>query len=373
MPTIASPKSASAVKRSTMNCQLLPPTSSPLQEGMATAENRPRTVKSLVEELASTVNLAVRDIRRVNDNTRTLSLNARIEAARAGIHGAAFGVVASEMQDLSGATAEVADLLASTTNAKISELLDLIGTNIRGTRLSDLALTNIDLIDRCLYERTCDVRWWATDNSLVQALEQQTPESHRHAAERMGVILNAYTVYFDLVLCDTHGRIIASGRPERFHSIGKNVSGSAWFTSAMETHCGDAYGFQSAHFSPLANDQPSLVYSCAVRANGQSNGKILGVLGVIFNWVGLAEPILARIPIDESERTQTHCLIVDSTEKVLASDRGCEEHAVLRLPEFSRVFSQDKGFFISDYHGQQCCIAHAKAPDLRRIQQAGTL
>ncbi len=248
MTTIASPKSTSAVKRSKMDCQVAAPNSSAGPGETATSENRPRTVKSLVEELASTVNLAVRDIRRVNDNTRTLSLNARIEAARAGIHGAAFGVVASEMQDLSGATAEVAELLASTTNAKISELLDLIGTNIRGTRLSDLALTNIDLIDRCLYERTCDVRWWATDNSLVQALEQQTPESFQYASERMGVILNAYTVYFDLVLCDTHGRIIASGRPDRYRSIGKNVSGSVWFTSAMETHSGDAYGFQSASF-----------------------------------------------------------------------------------------------------------------------------
>ena len=30
-------------------------------------------------------------------------------------------------------------------------------------------LTNIDLIDRNLYERSCDVRWWATDSSVVDA------------------------------------------------------------------------------------------------------------------------------------------------------------------------------------------------------------
>ncbi len=257
---------------------------------------RPGSIESLVDELAHAVDSAVEKIRVVNDSTRTLALNARIEAARAGQHGAAFGVVASEMQDLSSRTTEVADLLATTTNAKINELLALIGNNVRGTRLSDLALTNIDLIDRCLYERTCDVRWWATDSSLTGAMQENSDTAYQHASERMGVILGAYTVYFDLVLCDLHGRVVANGRPERFSSVGKNVSGSTWFTSAMATHSGDQFGFQSAHTSELVDGQPSLIYSCTVRENGQANGKVLGVLGVIFNWSSLAGPILRNLP-----------------------------------------------------------------------------
>ncbi len=57
---------------------------------------RPGSVESLVDELAIAVDSALGKIRVVNDSTRTLALNARIEAARAGQHGAAFGVVASE-------------------------------------------------------------------------------------------------------------------------------------------------------------------------------------------------------------------------------------------------------------------------------------
>ncbi len=325
-------------------------------------KQRPQSVEALVQDLATAVNSAVREIRRVNDNTRTLALNARIEAARAGQHGAAFGVVASEMQSLSNATAQVAEVLASTTNVKIADLLALIGSNIRGTRLSDLALTNIDLIDRCLYERTCDVRWWATDNSLTEALHCRTPEAYEYAAQRLGVILNAYTVYHDLVLSDTSGRIVANGRPNQFYSIGSNVSGNPWFSSAMATRSGDEYGFQSAHESSLVGNRPSLIYSCTVRSSGNSNGKVLGVLGVVFNWASLAEPILQKLPIPEEERAHTECLIVDAHGHILASHLGCEEHATIRLPEFSRVLSEEKGFFIADYHGQRCCIAHARAP-----------
>ena len=323
---------------------------------------RSGSIESLVDELATAVESAVGKIRLVNNSTRTLALNARIEAARAGQHGAAFGVVASEMQDLSSRTTEVADLLATTTNVKINELLALIGNNIRGTRLSDLALTNIDLIDRCLYERTCDVRWWATDSSLTEALELDSAEAYQNASQRMGVILNAYTVYYDLVLCDLQGRVVANGRPDRFQSIGKNVSNSAWFSAAMATNSGDQYGFQSAHMSDLVQGQPSLVYSCTVRSGGKAHGDVLGVLGVVFNWGSLAGPILGNLPIAAEEREQTECMIVDASGHILASQAGCEHNTMLHLPEFSRVLSEKKGYFNANYQGRPSCIAHAKAP-----------
>lgn len=321
-----------------------------------------QSLEALVGELAVAVNAAVGNIRRVNSSTHMLALNARIEAARAGAHGAAFGVVASEMQDLSNSTAEVAESLAVTTNDKITDLLTLIGSNIRGTRLSDLALTNIDLIDRCLYERTCDVRWWATDSSLTDGLASHTQEGFDYASQRLGVILNAYTVYHDLVLCDTEGRVVANGRPTQFNSVGQNCSASSWFTSAISTRSGDEYGFQTAHGSGLAGGLPSLIYSCTVREGGQANGKVLGVLGILFNWESLADPILQNLPIDESELAETECFIVDRSGQILASKSGLDVEHELRIPEFSRVTSQKKGFYMADYKGRPCCIAHAAAP-----------
>lgn len=340
----------------------IPSIDSELLQASQSASSRKGGIESLVDDLATAVESAVGKIRAVNSNTRTLALNARIEAARAGQHGAAFGVVASEMQELSSRTTQVADLLATTTNFKINELLGLIGNNIRGTRLSDLALTNIDLIDRCLYERTCDVRWWATDNSLTEAMQANSSEALQHASRRMGVILNAYTVYHDLVLCDLDGRVVANGRPDRFHSVGKSCAGHTWFTSARGTFSGDQFGFQSAHMSDLVEGQPSLIYSCTVREGGNAQGQVLGVLGVIFNWSSLAEPILRNLPIADEERAHTECLIVDASGHILASHLGCEHNATLHLPEFTRVLTEKKGYFTAEYQGRQSCIAHAKAP-----------
>lgn len=183
-----------------------------------------------------------------------LALNARIEAARAGTAGAAFSVVAEEMQMLGAKTSNIANDLANKTGGAIDDLLDLIGSSIRGTRLSDLALTNIDLVDRNLYERTCDVRWWATDSSLVDALADPTPENLAYASRRMGVILGAYTVYFDLVLCDNQGQVVANGRPDLFKSVGENAGQANWFRQARDSRSGDDYGFETAHRSNLVNN-----------------------------------------------------------------------------------------------------------------------
>jgi hypothetical protein len=325
-------------------------------------ELKQQNTEAYVQELAQTVEQAVGEIRRVNENTRMLALNARIEAARAGAHGAAFGVVASEMQDLSMKTTHVANDLATTTKEKIQELLELIGGQIRGERLSDLARTNIDLIDRCLYERTCDVRWWATDSSLTDAVERNGSDDFAFASQRMGVILDAYTVYHDLVLCNADGKIVANGRPNKYNVVGNSVQNASWFNQAMRTSTGNEYGFQTSLYCDLVKGQPSLIYSCTVRKDGRADGKVLGVLGVVFNWQSLAVPILQNVPIAEEERAITDCLIVDGSGQVLASQLGCDDNQTVRLVEFDKIMGKDKGFFVADYKGDSCCVAHAKAP-----------
>jgi hypothetical protein len=226
------------------------------------------------------------EIAQINLQTRILAFNAQIEASRAGEAGKCFGVVASEMVLLSNRTQEAAGQLQNESLRLIRELsviCERLGSEVRGQKLSDLALANIDLIDRNLYERSCDCRWWATDRAMVAALgEGATEAERRHAGERMGVILKAYTVYFDIVLADAAGRIVANGNGGEYKSVGRDVSGSAWFRSAWATRSGNEFGFESAHVSSLVGGERVLVYLCKVCAGGLADGKPLGVLGVVF-------------------------------------------------------------------------------------------
>ena len=294
-------------------------------------------VAEFVGELSDTLSEAIDRIEDVNADTHLLALNARIEAARAGNSGAAFGVVAHEMQSLSLQTSDIARKLESSTKSAIESLLDLIDSNVRGSRLAEMSLTNIDLIDRNLYERTCDVRWWATDSSLVDALTKNTKEAYNFASHRLGVILSAYTVYHDLVLCDLDGKIVANGKPECYHSIGAKVENAKWFREASQSTNGDQYGFETAHRSGLVNEQSILAYSCGVREGGLADGKLLGVLGILFNWEEFAQTIMDQTPLTESEKNETRCCICDDQGRILADSWGrqLEEDLVLNdLREF---------------------------------------
>ncbi|QDT69916.1 Biofilm dispersion protein BdlA [Planctomycetes bacterium MalM25] len=319
-------------------------------------------IASFVADLSGAMTAAISEINDINANTQLLALNARIEAARAGQSGAAFSIVAEEMQSLGAKTSVVANDMASKTSRSIDELLEVIGSSVRGTRLSDLALTNIDLVDRNLYERTCDVRWWATDSSLVEALESPTPENLEYASQRMGVILGAYTVYFDLVLCDRDGQIVANGRPDLYDSVGESAAHSDWFRRARDSRSGDDYGFETAHRSSLVNDQSVLVYSCGVRRGGESDGAVLGALGILFDWEGLAQTIVENVPVAPSEREATRCVFCDDEGRVLADSWGKQLEDQIALPEQSRLFADPKGFEMIELDGERHCVAHAQAP-----------
>ena len=319
-------------------------------------------IADLVGDLSDTLSEAITQINDVNSNTHLLALNARIEAARAGQAGAAFSVVAEEMQHLSSKTAVIANDMATQTKSSIDELLEVIGSSVRGGRLSDMALTNVDLIDRNLYERTCDVRWWATDSSLVDALTHCTPEAYEYASHRLGVILSAYTVYHDLVLCDLDGQIVANGKPKQFRSQGCDVESAAWFRTAFQTHNGDQYGFETAHRSKLVNDHSVLAYSCGVREGGKSNGRLLGVLGILFNWEEFAQTIMDQTPLSDDEKSKTLCCICDDRGLILADSRGHQLNELLELEDLPRLFAEKKNFTVGHYEGQPACIAHAQAP-----------
>lgn len=325
----------------------------------------PERITTLTVQLSDNLDKVIRDIEQINLQSNILSINAKIESARAGKAGAAFSVVASEMGNLSQAITVLVEALereSSNDFKEIARINEHISTSYRGTRLSDLALTNIDLIDRNLYERSCDVRWWATDNSMVDALTQKTPQAISTACERISVILDSYTVYFDLVLCNCEGEVIANGRKNQYQSIGKNVADTKWFNDAMACASSQAYAWETVHRSPLVDNELALVYTTAVRDQGSENGQIIGALGIVFRYEDLAQTILENVPLSADEKTKSRLCIVDDSGLILAdSDHKTLEDRI-DFNEKESLFAKKKGFIIGEYNGSKCCIAHASAP-----------
>ncbi len=334
----------------------------------AADDHSPEHIASLAESLMNGLAEAVKQIDKVNDETRMLSFNASIEAARAGgSSGKAFGIVATAIRDLSDRTAGVAQSMntqAASVTGELRTSLDALTKDVRGIRLTDLALTNIDLIDRNLFERSCDVRWWATDNSLVDALADPShdPAKRAFASKRLGVILSAYTIYHDLVLADANGRVVANGKPTKYASQGAHVADKVWFRDAMSSASGENYAFETLHESPLIDGERTLAYSCAVRTGGEAHGRPLGVLGILFDWDSLAQTIVNGVSLSAEEKKRTRCCIVDDHGLILADTQGQMLKAKAPLPNPARVLTKTNHFIMENIDGKPAVIAHAYAP-----------
>ena len=322
-------------------------------------------VADISQMLASKVDSAIHEIEKLNGRTQMIAINARIEASRAGIAGKTFSIVAEQMNDLSNKIGIVNKKMRIESRDTMNELESMIrkqATHIRGTRLSDLALTNIDIIDRNLFERSVDVRWWAEDDSVVNGLTRKTKGGYDLISKRFDMILNSYSVYFDLVLCDLDGNVVVNGRPENMRSVGMNVKDTAWFDTAMKTKNGKEFGFQTVDRHTPINNEVSLVFSCTVREGGYPYGKVIGVLGAFFKWEGLAQRVVKQIHLEDEEKNKSRICIVDEGGLVLADSKDLVLEDKIEFLGRNELFEQRKGFVITDYRGDTCYIAHALSP-----------
>lgn len=261
-------------------------------------------------------------IHEITNQMKILALNALIESARAGEHGRGFSVVSQEVRTVSETIAGVARELEEDLTERVVRLQDEIETMTQyaqGQRYVDLALNAIELIDRSLYERTCDVRWWASDASVLACLVNPSPDLCHVASRRLGIILNAYTVYLDIWICDLQGNIVANGRPERFEVTGRSVAGEKWYGSALGLQSADGYVAADVATQPLLSGAQTATYSAGIRDEA---GQVVGILAVHFDWECQARTIVEGVRIAPDERAQTRVMLVDAQMRVMAASDG---------------------------------------------------
>lgn len=298
-------------------------------------------------------------IDRVMRQASMLTINARIEAARAGAAGVAFAVVAQEMANLTNDIQRTSQELRSAIAQNI-DLLEEAGSAItidfRGTRYADLAHNAIEIIDRNLYERSCDVRWWATDSAVVGALMDNSDAGRALASSRLATILRSYTVYLDLWIADGKGRVVATGRPDLYpRALGLDVSRAPWFTGAMGTRSADDFVVADIQTAPTLCDAPVAIYSAAVRAEGRATGKALGALGIFFDWRPQAQTVVGNLGLGSDERRECRVLLVDAAHRVIAAS---DEAGLLQEIYPLQDAGKERGYYIRD--GK--LVAYARTP-----------
>lgn len=297
-------------------------------ERMAMADKGEASLDGILERSNAAKDLTeqkVGEIRAITKRMKILALNALIEAARAGDAGRGFAVVSQEVRGIS----DEVDALARGLDAelggqieRLTQLARLMAETAHGARMVDLALNAVELIDRNLYERSCDVRWWATDSAVVDAAARPESAACDHAGNRLATILRAYTVYLDLWLIDPSGRVIATGRGDRFAVAGQSVGERPWFRTALGLRSGDDFHAEDIAAESLLGGAQVATFATAVRDGGTTHGRPLGVLAVHFDWEPQARAIVESVRLGDHEG-DARVLLIDRNRRVIAASDGC--------------------------------------------------
>ncbi len=156
----------------------------------------------------------------------------------------------------------------------------------------------IDVMDRNLYERANDCRWWALNASLARVLAAPSPDGAKLCGEILAAINALYTVYSNLILFDAQGRIVAVSNPSESHLLGQALT-AEWVQRTLSLRSGQHYAVSAFEPSPLYGDAATLIYTAAVQQPG--GGRPVGGIAIVFDATPQFQAILAdSLPADET-------------------------------------------------------------------------
>ena len=204
--------------------------------------------------------------------------------------------------------------------------------------LADLIL---DIMDRNLYERANDARWWALTPDFETILETQNRGQTEHA--RINSVLkhinSLYTVYTNLFVFDTKGIIVGVSQASANHLIGTRVA-EKWVDETLQLDDTSKYCVSDFAATPLYNNEHTYIYGAAIRSKGDAS-KVVGGIGIVFDSkLQFTQMIEESLPKKETkaDKEALFCVLASQDTKIIATNKqGLETGA---------PFMMDRKFFM---------------------------
>ena len=215
-----------------------------------------------------------RDLRRVVWNGR-LSSQKHAALAHAGDSSARLNAVLTQVNQAG----------QRTRNRVGQAIKDLYRTSLIRTKQQATSLSGLiaDVMDRNLYERANDCRWWAQSPAIQKALSQESHASDTTALNQVLDQINAlYTVYSRLAVFDRDGVVRGVSRSGDHPGLEGTSVPSAWLQAVKGLKDSESYCVSDFGPCGLHDQGDTYVYMAAVRG-GRTYNEFLGGVAVIFN------------------------------------------------------------------------------------------
>lgn len=177
----------------------------------------------------------------------------------------------------------------SNTGGKTKDVFERSIANLHETVVSAilqdsqfLASLAIDIMDRNLYERANDCRWWALTSAFRELLAAGPLDEagSRRMADILGYINGLYTVYSNLILFDAQGRVVAVSDAESAEWVGQAI-GEDWVRRVLSLSGSQGYAVSAFNSTPLYGGRNTYIYGAAIQAPGRN--AVVGGVGIVFD------------------------------------------------------------------------------------------
>ncbi|MET0268449.1 MAG: chemotaxis protein CheW [Duganella sp.] len=255
-------------------------------------------------------------------------------------------------------------------DAVFSQSIRDLYQTVLASSISEAELTSqllVDILDRNLYERANDCRWWALTAQLRHGLAEPSEAQAAAMRQVLSHINSLYTVYARLFVYDRSGRIVASTGDQAAlgtHINSDTLSRVCALRSDLDHH--------AEVFAPSAlyGGAATFIYHAAIRHPAQQ-ATVVGGIGIVFD----AQPeLLNMLRSGVAGREHMHAYFITPEARILAStDSAFKPGDTLALNPALLAAAQADGARAStsqimEYQGQYVIAACTPAAGYREFR-----
>ncbi|MFX4265201.1 chemotaxis protein CheW [Aliarcobacter butzleri] len=211
------------------------------------------------------------------------------------------------------------------TGNKANSSLDNLNQTIISSILKDcefLSSLAIDIMDRNLYERANDCRWWALNSYFKEALDDYSTisEKKEEISSILKYINDLYTVYSNLIIFDKNGKIIAVSNEKEQYLIGKILT-QDWIEKTLTLKDTSNYCVSKFEKTNLYENESTYIYCSAIRSFKDDND-VVGGIAIVFDssaqFYTMLDEILPK-DIYGNKQKGVYAFFTDKNKQIIAT------------------------------------------------------
>ncbi|MCT7909943.1 chemotaxis protein CheW [Arcobacter lacus] len=211
------------------------------------------------------------------------------------------------------------------TGNKANSSLDNLNQTIISSILKDcefLSSLAIDIMDRNLYERANDCRWWALNSYFKEVLDDYSTisEKKQNLSSTLKYINDLYTVYSNLIIFDKSGKIIAVSNEKEQYLIGKILT-QDWVEKTLTLKDTSKYCVSKFEKTNLYENESTYIYCSAIRSFKNDND-VVGGIAIVFDssaqFYTMLDEILPK-DIYGNKQKGVYAFFTDKNKQIIAT------------------------------------------------------